>query len=102
MTSPTGTTTVTNVTKGQVVTFSGLSGLGNDVYWYIEGTSGSGTSVSGSSKFHVSCSDDNMNGPEDCGSPQGNGKDDSSSNVNLWLFEGMAGSNGIGFDCSSL
>ena len=42
-----------------------------------------------------------MNGPEDCGTPQGNGKGDDAG-LNLRLFEGMAGSNGIGFDCSAL
>jgi uncharacterized repeat protein (TIGR01451 family) len=85
-----------NVTvPGQEVTFSGLSGLGNDVEWTISGA------VNGISTFHVSCSDDAMNGPEDCGTLQGDGKGDDKG-LNLWLFEGMAGSNGIGFDCSTL
>ena len=85
-----------NVTvPGQEVTFSGLSGLGNDVEWTISGAE------NGISTFHISCSDAAMNGPEDCGSAQGNGKSDDKG-LNLWLFEGMAGSNGIGFDCSAL
>jgi len=95
--SPDGTM-VNGVVNGQEVSFSGLSGLGNDVFWSI---ADAGAGVAGSSKFHVSCSDDNMNGPEDCGTAQGNGKDDSSANLNFWLLEGMAGSNGVGFDCSS-
>jgi len=41
-----------------------------------------------------------MNGPEDCGSAQGNGKDNKSG-LNLWVFEGMAGS-GLTLDCSEL
>jgi hypothetical protein len=86
---------MTGVVNGQEVTFSGLSGMGNDVEWTISGA------VSGISTFHVSCSDQAMNGPEDCGTLQGDGKNDDSG-LNLWLFEGMAGSNGIGFDCSAL
>ena len=60
----------------------------------------------GDSVFHMSCSDSDMNGPEDCALPQGDGKDggkkkkskkkkgskggDSSSDrFNQWLFEGM-------------
>ena len=90
---------VTGVVNGQEVTFGGLSGMGNDVFWSI---ADAGAGVSGSSRFHVSCSDSNMNGPEDCGTAQGNGKNDEDSDLNLWLLEGMAGANGIGFDCSSL
>jgi hypothetical protein len=54
----------------------------------------------GTSRFHVSCSDGAMNGPEDCGSAQGDGKDNKSG-LNLWLFEGMEGS-GLTLDCSEL
>ena len=93
--SPTGDR-VDGVVKGQEVSFDRLSGLGNDVFWDISGA------VSGSSKFHVSCSDQAMNGPEDCGGALGDGKDDSNNNLNLWLFEGMQGTNGIGLDCSAL
>jgi hypothetical protein len=84
-----------NVLPGDEVSFSGLSGLGNDVVWTLSG------SVSGVSTFHVSCSDPAMNGPEDCGAAEGNGKTDDKG-LNAWLFEGMAGSNGVGFDCSTL
>jgi hypothetical protein len=94
VTSPTGAM-VAGVINGDEVTFSGLSGLGNDIVWDITGA------VDGISTFHVSCSDDDMNGPEDCGTLQGDGKNNDSG-LNLWLFEGMAGSNGIGFDCSAL
>jgi hypothetical protein len=80
---------------GQEVTFNGLSGMGNDVVWTISGA------VNGVSTFHVSCSDSSMNGPEDCGTPQGDGKSDDKG-LNLWLLEGMGGTNGIRFDCSTL
>jgi len=87
--------TVVDVVKGQEVSFSGLSGLGNDVVWNITGA------VNGVSTFHVSCSDSAMNGPEDCGLPLGDGKSDDKG-LNLWLFEGMAGTNGVGLNCSAL
>ena len=86
------------------ITF-GVTDLGNDVYVTIGGA------VSGTSVFHVSCSDKDMNGPEDCGSDQGNGKDkkkktakkkkngDSSNYINLWLLEGMVDSTSI-LDCT--
>lgn len=80
---------------GEEVTFSSLSGMGTDVVWTISGAE------NGVSTFHVSCSDSAMNGPEDCGSAQGDGKTNDKG-LNLWLFEGMAGTNGIGFDCSAL
>ena len=96
VTSPTGAT-ASNVQNGQEVSFSELSGLGNDVFWDIEGAG-----LSGSSRFHVSCSDQDMNGPEDCGVEMGDGKDNTDGDVNLWLFEGMQGTNGVGFDCSEL
>ena len=93
VTSPTGER-VAGVVSGQEVTFSGLSGLGNDIVWDITGA------VDGISTFHVSCSDDDMNGPEDCGKPQGDGKSNDRG-LNLWLLEGMAGTNGIGLNCSA-
>lgn len=96
--SPDGTM-VNGVVNGQEVSFSGLSGLGNDVFWSI---ADAGAGVAGSSKFHVSCSDSAMNGPEDCGTAQGDGKDNDSSNLNLWQLKGMEGTNGIGLDCSLL
>ena len=96
VTSPTGDS-VGGVVNGQEVSFNGLSGMGNDVFWYIEGAG-----LSGTSKFHVSCSDQDMNGPEDCGGALGDGKDNNGGNINLWRFEGMQGTNGVGFDCSEL
>ena len=65
--------TVENVAPGDVVTIDGFAGSPNDVYWEIY----AGAAKIGESVFHLSCSDDDMNGPEDCGSPQGDGKDKS-------------------------
>lgn len=73
-----------NIANGDLIVLN-TAGLGNDVDVSISGA------VSGSSRFHVSCSDEEMNGPEDCGSNQGNGKDNKSSRINDWIFEGMAG-----------
>ena len=98
VTSPTGDR-VDGVVNGQEVTFSGLSNMGNDVFWDI---AEAGAGISGSSKFHVSCSVHGLIGTEDCGGALGDGKDDSNNNLNLWRFEGMQGTNGIGLDCSAL
>ena len=83
---------VSGITNGTVVTFDRLSDLGNDVYWQMAGA------VDGESGFHMSCSDDAMNGPEDCGSPQGNNKNNDDG-LNVWLFNGMKGLDGSGFTC---
>ena len=67
----------------------------NDVDWVITFSDG----TKGVSRFHRSCSDDDMNGPEDCGKAEGNSKDNTSGFINQWLFEGMAG-NGLTRDCT--
>jgi protocatechuate 3,4-dioxygenase beta subunit len=79
---------IDNITPGQEVTVSGFAGSPNDVYWEIF-QAGTLTKI-GESTFHRSCSDDDMNGPEDCGKLEGDGKD-KSGYINEWLFEGMAG-----------
>ena len=43
----------------------------------------------GETKFHLSCSDDDMDGPEDFGKPAGNGKDSDEAYLNSWTFRGM-------------
>ncbi len=86
---PVGSTlldTITGVMAGDEVTVDGYAGSPNDVFWEV--FSSSGTKI-GESKFHLSCSDDDMDGPEDCGKLEGNGKDNSSSLLNIWLLEGM-------------
>jgi len=67
----------------------------NDVDWVITFSDG----TTGVSRFHRSCSDDDMNGPEDCGKAEGNSKDDNTGFINDWIFEGMAG-NGLTLDCT--
>jgi hypothetical protein len=84
-----------NVQPGNKITFQEAD-TGNDVEMTIYDVS-TGQFV-GESKFHVSCSDPDMNGSEDCNTFQGNGKDDDSSLVNLWLLDGMTGVNGS-FEC---
>ncbi len=79
-----------NIANGDLIVLN-TAGLGNDVDVDISGA------VEGSSRFHVSCSDQEMNGPEDCGSDQGNGKDNQSG-LNLWIFKGMAGN--LTLDCT--
>lgn len=93
--------TINNIVTGQEVTVSGYAGSPNDVYWEIfDDSSGqsSGQKI-GTSTFHLSCSDADMNGPEDCGKAQGNGKTTDTKWTNTWILEGMAG-NGQVLDCT--
>jgi hypothetical protein len=66
----------------------------NDLTWHWTSDVSSGFST-----FHVSCSDDDMNGPEDCGKPQGDGKDQADFE-NFWLLDGLATDSGFEFDCT--
>lgn len=79
-----------NIIPGEEVTVSGHAGSPNDVTWEI--FSNGTTNKIGESIFHVSCSDGEMNGAEDCGKHQGNGKDNDAGLINDWLFEGMVDS----------
>jgi len=76
-----------NVQNGNKITFN-TSGLGNDVDLTLSGA------VNGSSVFHVSCSDQNMNGPEDCGSNQGSGKNNASGKITDFLLDAIIGEKG--------
>ena len=88
---------VDDVSAGDEVQVDGYAGSPNDVIWEIFAA---GTSQKlGESKFHLSCSDDDMNGSEDCGKAQGNGKSDDSSLLNDWLLEGMVDQSGV-LDCT--
>jgi hypothetical protein len=87
-----GGESITGINNGDVVTF-GTVGLGNDVELTLSG------GASGTSEFHVSCSDNDMDGPEDCGTSQGNGKSDDGGLVNDWALEGMTGEDGV-IDCA--
>ena len=85
------------ISIGDEVTVSGYAGSPNDVYWEIY----SGGTKLGESKFHLSCSDNDMNAAEDCGKRQGNGKSNESGLINDWILEGMVDADGP-FDCSNL
>ena len=77
--------TITGIQNGDVVTFSTPK---KDTNLTITGA------VNGRSNFHVSCSDKEMNGSEDCGKFAGNGKKNDSSLNNQWIFAGMTGEKG--------
>jgi|GEM_PF-2926837 len=81
-----------NVSPGNQITFQ-EAGTGNDVEVYIQGATFSATS-----KFHVSCSDVDMNGSDDCGTHQGDGKNNDAGFNNQWLLDGMTGQSGA-FSC---
>ncbi len=85
-----------NVMPSDVVTVTGLGGSPNDQVWEVfqAGT----LNKIGESQFHISCSDSNMNGIEDCGKAQGDGKSDDPAKLNDWLFEGMKGDQTL--DCT--
>jgi hypothetical protein len=68
----------------------------NDVDWVISFANDDPDAVS---RFHRSCSDPDMNGPEDCGKLEGNSKDDRPELLNVWKLEGLAG-NGLALDCT--
>jgi hypothetical protein len=76
------------VDDGQVVNFDGFAAADakNDVDFFIQFTDGS----TATSRFHRSCSDDEMNDISDCGALQGNGKDNDSG-LNTWLLRDLAG-----------
>jgi len=56
-----------------------------------------GAGGSGFSEFHMSCSDNDMNSPDDCGKLQGNGKGNDDG-INFWLIASLVAESG-GFQC---
>lgn len=88
---------IDNIMPGDEVTVDGFTGKPNDVIWEIF-EANSDTKI-GESKFHLSCSDPDMNGPEDCGKREGDGKKNESKYINDWLLEGMVDKTSI-FDCT--
>jgi len=72
MNASTWNTTI--IKPGDEVTISGYAtnGSGNDVIWEIF-DAGTGLKI-GASDFHKSCSDVDMDGPEDCGKPEGDAR----------------------------
>ena len=89
---------VDNIAVGDEVTVTGFAGK-KDVIWKIfkAGTS----DKLGESKFHLSCSDADMNGVEDCGKRQGDGKKNEASLINDWLLEGIVGASST-LDCTPM
>jgi hypothetical protein len=87
---------VDNLAPGQEITVTGYSGAPNDVIWEIF-TAGTSTKI-GESTFHISCSDDDMDGPEDCGKAEGDGKGKAGF-VNTWILGGLVTAGGS-FDCT--
>lgn len=61
------------IAPGDVVTVAGYEDAPKDVVWVVY-EAGTNTPI-GRSWFRVDCDDDDMDGPEDCGLPQGDGKD---------------------------
>jgi len=90
---------IDNVNVGDEITIPDYAGAPNDVIWelYDAGTE----NKFGESKFHLSCSDKDMNGPEDCGKPQGDGKKNDDKYINDWLLEGLVDSAGGILDCTT-
>jgi hypothetical protein len=94
------------VNPGQRVTFNGPF-PSNDNVLNISGA------ANGQSTFHVSCSDDDMDGEntndvqpqlpgksQDCGKFEGNGKGNESSYINSWLLDGLVDADGKVLNCS--
>jgi len=76
----------------------------NDVIWEWQSDTHSGQSI-----FHLSCSDDEMDGetddqayPQDCGRPEGNGKSNDDKYDNVWLLDGLETDKGFVLDCTPL
>ena len=76
------------VLNGDVVTFDGFAAADakNDVDFLITFVD----DTTATSRFHRSCSDEEMNDISDCGTLQGDGKDNHSG-LNAWILRDLAG-----------
>jgi hypothetical protein len=74
-----------NVAPGTKKTASGFT-VEDATYEIFDAT---GTTKLGESKFRLTCQDHAMNGVEDCGKFQGNGKYDDPGLINTWILDGM-------------
>ena len=84
-----------NILPGDEVEVTGYAPKdGNDVIWEIYDTDTSGSKL-GESVYHMSCSDDDMDGAEDCGKREGDGKNNGGGFINDWLLEGMVDAEGV-------
>lgn len=88
-----------HVEPGQVVSVGPMSDPPGDVTWEIF-EAGSDIKL-GESRFHLSCDDEEMDGPEDCGLPQGDGKDNKAERINDWALAGLVDEGGL-IDCTAL
>jgi len=84
-------TEIDRVAPGERVEISGYDDAPNDVMWRLyDADTGA---YLGESWFHLSCSDKEMDGPEDCGRAQGDGKDgdkcDDEGCINDWALDGV-------------
>jgi hypothetical protein len=78
-----------NIQTGNLITFQANKAIsGNDFAVQITGA------VNGTSVFHLSCSDSEMDGTDDCGKAEGDGKSNDPSLINQWSLDGMTGQNG--------
>jgi hypothetical protein len=78
-----------NVAPGGKRTASGFT-VEDATYEIFDST---GTTKLGESKFRLTCQDHAMNGVEDCGKNQGNGKYDQAGLINTWILDGMVDDN---------
>ncbi|MBT8143619.1 MAG: hypothetical protein KJO55_02900 [Gammaproteobacteria bacterium] len=85
------------VSPGETIEIPPMDNPPDDVIWEIFDIV-SGDRL-GESKFRLACDDEEMNGPEDCGVLQGNGKDNKSELINAWQFSGLTDSSGL-VDCT--
>jgi len=74
-----------DVPTNRKLTASGFTA--EDSTWEIFDSTG--TTKLGESKFHLTCGDPAMNGVEDCGKNEGNGKYDTPGLINTWILDGM-------------
>jgi hypothetical protein len=86
-----------NVTAGTEVVVTGFSQSPGDKTWeiYAAGADPMVDAPLGISVFHMSCSDPNMNGTEDCGKAEGNSKNDDPGLINDWELEEIIGGSSL-------
>jgi hypothetical protein len=82
------------VAPGEAITVSGLGSSESTWEIFLAG----GAKI-GESKIDPSCEDKNMNGVEDCGKNEGNGKYDLPDKINTWLLDGLKDNND-NLDCT--
>jgi hypothetical protein len=74
------------VTPGSSISVEGVVESEDPVWQIFEAGT---TNLIGTSSFNYLCKDHSMNGIEDCGKSQGNGKYNDPGLINDWLLEGL-------------